>query len=281
MEFLYIFLGCLVAVPVIMSIGTLIGNRKNKSDTAKLTNYFTNEGKADIEKIELYMKSNNIEFPDKSDNVIKYVNALLSKITAHYYSIWSASLSKSRYKYGGKINGFGSFYYNSKTVLIYDDVVHVEPFLQKLEVVVKSEVQYKHTNAKRDEQYWNLEQLLDHFKSLGEPKAHITLARSIPRADFFWYVEYPESMGSRTFDVGAGAVVGGVLLGPAGALIGASSTAKHQEKEIATEMSVIVGQRSVEYWRVAKGESASKDAIETLDTSFPKNRYKDSYKNHS
>ena len=117
MDFVYLFLGffgLLVLVALCFSIGGIISKAKDKSDAAKLTDYFMNDGKADIEKLESYLQSNKIPMPDKSDDLIQYVQSMLNNIVAHYCSNWEKSLSKGRYKRGVRIEGFGTIYYNAK-----------------------------------------------------------------------------------------------------------------------------------------------------------------------
>ena len=107
--------------------------------------------------------------------------------------------------------------------------------------------------------------------------------QKIALKDFYWYVEYPDSGGSKLIDMGVDAVVGGVLFGGLGALGGASLSAdkqkKKEEEEEEEEVEVFLVKKSIQY-SIAKGYLYAKSPIENLNKHLPNNRLRNSYKNH-
>ena len=135
-----------------------------------------------------------------------------------------------------------------------------------------------HVDRNGNKKYWDLREVLSFFKTLESPESYSTLAKKIFLKELFWYVEYPSSAGHSLADTAAGAVIGGLILGPVGALAGAMSTNNSHKKDEKEKISVVLGQKGGSCWCIAEGEYNTQRAIEKLSEHFPQNRSSDRYR---
>ena len=272
---LVIFLGVFVSFPVVWALVSSICAVKEDYNNKRLNQYLENNGENEIKKAETFMKEKHISLPSKTNDMLTYMESLLKGILKHYREQLKKALKKADYSNSFTIANFGTLYYNSKNVLIYDDV-----FAYEFKPALKPSITYTCSDAKGNKKSWSLEEIFQFCENLAEPNAYKNLAKQIPINELYWYVEYPTSAGYKLTSAGVDAVVGGVLLGPVGALMGAVGSSKKSEKKEKDEIRVLLGQASATYWQIAKGEYETKTMIETLNRHFPKRRLSDSYKNH-
>ena len=251
---------------------------KKKNDEIKMQDYFRHKGKQEIEQLESFMQTSGILLPKQSDDKLRYMKSLLDKTLQHYQDILLDNLKKAGYTKHFQLNNVGIVYYNSKYALLYRDVfMYVEPS------ITTGVVRYQYRDRDSNTHRWTLSQVLEHCQKLEERFAYETLAKQIRLEDVYWYVEYPNSSAYKLGGIAASAVVGGILLGPVGALAGGMSANKNQNKEEKEKVEVIFGQKSgnraVTSWSVAQGEGASKYMAEYLTKHLPNNRLPDTYKN--
>lgn len=282
MEFLYIILAVcglvLVAAGVAVSIEVSV-NLGLKHEEKALKKYFRHKGKKDIETLETYLTNNNISVPYRATSEIDtfYVKRLLNRCYSYNIGILKDNLKQAGYEKNVAISGFATIYYNSENAIVYEDVFscfYDRPCIKSREVL------YKHNDEAGNEYYCSLSRMIEVYESFGEPDAYKDLGVQIPLKDLYWYVEHPTSAGYKLADTAAGAIVGGVLFGPVGALAGGMSTSKSQKKEESNEIKVVLGGKSIGWWYAAEGEDRTNQAVETLTEYFPKNKYKDGYKKH-
>ena len=263
--------GNFIAVPIIIGLVFLISHIKDKLNDKKIKKSFDEkEGNQEIKKLESFMKDSNISLPERCKDSGEYVKKLLYKTLTHYQNILKEALKEAGYSKNFDLNKVGTVYYNSKYVLIFKNVFfYIQPD-------VKSGFTYSYTDNNGDKQYLSLQQFIDFCKSLREPNAYKTLSKQIAHKDLHWYVEYPTSAGYKLADTAAGAIVGGIALGPVGALAGAASSSNSQKKAEEQDIEVFWVEKSVRY-SIDKG-SFCKYTIEKLNEHLPKNRLSDSYK---
>lgn len=259
-----------IAVPIV------IAYIMEKNEPKKMIKYFNNEGKKEIEKMESFMRSNNIPIPTRNDNddVLYYIKTLFNETLLKYQYLLKKELEQAGYTDSFNLKNVGVIYYNTNSVLIYRDI-----FFSDIEPSVKNGITYAHTDINGNKQYWSLEEFLGFCKKLEKPNAYQTLATTLSLEDIYWYVEHPTSSGYDLADTASGAIVGGLLLGPVGAIAGAVSSSKTQEKNESEEIEVFWVQESTRY-SIAKGKYDANSAVTLLNKHFPNNRSSDRYKKH-
>ena len=269
---IWLILGPLIAIFLGVKIYFWVGDIQYKNDQKKMEKHFNNEGKKDIESFESFMKANNISLPNRknTDTALIYVQSLIDHTLEHFQNVLKENLKKAGYTNNFELKKVGTIFYNSNYVLIYKDA-----FLR----IRPSGFSYYYIDVEGDRHYWSLSEIFDYCKKIEKPDAYKVLAEEIALKDFYWYVEYPDSGGSKLIDMGVDAVVGGVLFGGLGALGGASLSADKQKKKAEEEVEVFLVKKSLRY-SIAKGYPYAKSAIENLNKHLPNNRLRNSYKNH-
>lgn len=268
---MWIILGTFLALPVAFALAWLISNIKEELNNKKISERFgEKEGTQEIEKLKSFMKNSNIPIPTKMDDSGVYIKSLLRLTHNHYENMLKKSLEENGYSKNFELSKIGTVYYNSQYALIFKNIfIYITPN-------VKSGFTYSYTDVNGKKQYLSLQQFIDFCKSLGEPNAYKTLSKQIAHEDLHWYVEYPASAGYNLADTAAGAVIGGLALGPIGALLGATSSSKSQKKKEEEEVEVFWVEKSVHY-SIDHGTDC-KYTIDKLNKHLPKNRLSDSYK---
>ena len=275
MEVLWIVLGSFVAVLAIIGLTFLTSDIQEKSNNQKMQEYFSDAGKKEIDALESFMKQNNISIPERGDdNELDYIKSLIYDTIEHFECGLIHDLENAGYEECFDLYKIGRIYYNSEHALIYKDVfIYVKP------CVKNGVASYTYFSDSGQSCYLTLTDLLEFCTKLGEPNAYKDLAKEVALDDLHWYVEYPASAGHRLADTGAGAIVGGLLLGPVGAIAGAMSSSKSSGEKEKNEVEVFFVQDSVSY-SVAKGEDNVDQTIKELSEHLPNNRWPDSYKKH-
>ena len=251
------------------------------SEEKTLKAYYSSEkGKNDISRLESFMVSYNIPLPSSSKNEVgvEYMRSMLYHTESHFNRILDSALCKAGYKNYFKLDSVGRVYYNSRHAMIYHNV-----FIENSRPSVKSGVvTYSFQDAEGNRKHWTLSQFFEQCQKI-ENTPYKEFTREVNLEDLYWFVIYPSSAGHRLADKAAGAVIGGVLLGPVGALAGGMSASSSQKKEENAEIEVVFGQKSegktIISWSVAKGDIRSEHAIEELTKHLPNNRLADAYRN--
>lgn len=272
----YIFCGLFLLAGAIIWGITLGINRACKNEEKAIEKYLNEEGKQDIPTMETYLKDHQIAMPRTLPNDTKtaYMERLLEKCNRHYKAIYQKTLEDAGYTKSVRIRNFATIYYNSESAIIMTCVLSFpHDHLRKK----SDKIGYGYEDEQGNEAFFSLKELIEVYESFGKPDAPEKHGLKMPVDDICWYVVRPASSGYKLADKAAGAVVGGLLLGPVGALAGGMSASKSQKKDEKNEIEVIFGGESIGHWSVAKGDYRVQDPIEQLTEHFPKKRLPDRY----
>ena len=260
----------------IIAIAVVGPDLKEKHDKPKISEYFNGEGKKDIAKIkeEISRVTTNGIPSNFSDNMYDYAKALLNKLRSGYETLIKRSLHQNGYTDYFELDKIGTIYYSSKKALIYNNI-----FLSVSPCICFGKIMYRYKNPRGENIDMSLDNLIDFYKKYAATDSYISLAwANVDIQDLHWHVVYPSSSGYKLADIGAGAVLGGLLLGPVGALAGGMSSNNSSKKSEKDETAIVFGGKGIGYHTIAKGEYECERVFEKLNKYLPKNRTKDTYR---
>jgi hypothetical protein len=260
----FIIAGVCLSILIIIGITLLVKKRNSNA----VINYFNErDGLRDIQIIEKFLKDNYIPLPKprEEDNHKYFVSCLRHAINHCIYQL-SNNLRIKGYSDDFILSSCGRIYYNLEETLVFTDIFK----LAYLETTIKGgSVNYKYHDSTYKTKYLTLTETISLLNSLKEPNAYKKFSISIPTKDIFWYVKGGYNERYKVADAAAGAIVGGVLLGPAGAYLGMSSSTKNS-KENDNKKVIILGGK-IKTWEIPLSE------LNTLSKHFPNKRLPDKY----
>ena len=278
--FLGTFFGVLFLILVIALISEIKLRLEIKSESNKLARYYKDEGKKDITLLETFMRENSISFPAEKNRDDEYFYSCLRNVKEHfrhkivYQNLQKAGFSKSN---SFSLDNCGEIFYNQKSVLIFHELFE---FLVFIYPKFHNElVKYHYGDSYRKDHYLSLDGVFRYLEKLKNPDFYKEFATIIPKNEIYWCVNDGASAGYQLVETGSGAIVGGLLLGPVGAMLGAASGNK-KIKELEKEKTIIFGEKSKQYWIVSDSEFTFDRIFELLNKHFPNHRLSSSYAKH-
>lgn len=272
-----IFVGGILLTCIIASIFQIKENREQKRKYNRLRIYYNYKGKKDITLLEKFMKENLISFPKTKFNSVEYVKNCLNNIKEHfknkfvYKNLEKAGFSRSR---SCRLDNCGQVFYDQNYVLIFHELFNFLTFLFPEEN--NGLVTYHYRDDYDKDHYLSLIEVFRRFEKLKNPNFYKEFATILPKKDIYWYVKDEVSVGYKLGKAGTGAVFGGLLLGPAGAILGAANSRKTIENA-EKNRTIIFGEKSKRYWIVSNSPSSFESIFDLLIEHFPNHRLSDSY----
>ena len=274
------FFGVLFLFLMIAIISEIKFHLECKSESNKLARYYKDEGKNDITLLEAFMRENSISFPEEKNRDDEYFYSCLKNVKEHfshkivYQNLKKAGFSKSN---SFSLDNCGEIFYNQESVLIFHELFEFLVFIYPR--FHNELVKYNYLDSYRKDHYLSLDEVFRYLEKLKNPDFYKEFATIIPKNEIYWYVNGGASAGYQLVETGSGAIVGGLLLGPVGAMLGAASGNK-KIKELEKEKAIIFGEKSKQYWIVSDSEFTFDRIFELLNKHFPNHRLSSSYAKH-